>query len=190
MNRRTSLKYLFGAGLAGSAIGAIYKFSVWETPDMEYLSGKQATVAELAELIIPRTDTPGAKDAGVDEFIIRMITEGSDKKTQRNFIEGLKGLEQYALNYYEYEFLNCNYKTRCQILRYYETSSGFSSTILNKINNKIFGKPFFTKLKELTVEGYCTSEIGAMQGLAFDYVPGAYFACTPLQINQKSWATK
>ena len=103
----------------------MYKFSAWETPDIEYLAGKQATIAELAELIIPRTDTPGAKDAGVDEFIIRMITEGSDKKTQRNFIAGLKGLEQYALNYYEYEFLNCNYKTRCQILGYYETSSGF-----------------------------------------------------------------
>ncbi|KEQ28841.1 gluconate 2-dehydrogenase subunit 3 family protein [Pedobacter antarcticus] len=190
MNRRTSLKYLLGAGLSGSAIVAVYKFTGWESPDIEYLAGKQPTIAELAEMIIPRTDTPGAKDARVDQFIIRMITEGSDKKTQRNFIKGLKQLEQYALNYYENEFINCSYKSRYQILSYYEKSSGYSSAILNKISNRLLGKPFFIKLKELTVEGYCTSEVGAMQGLAFDYVPGDYLACTPLQLNQKSWATK
>jgi hypothetical protein len=49
--------------------------------------------------------------------------------------------------------------------------------------------PFFALLKELTVLGYCTSELGATQGLAYLAVPGEYRGCVGLRPGQKSWAT-
>lgn len=189
MNRRTSLKYLFVASLLGAASATVYKLTGLGT-DLTLTQSKKDIIAELAELIIPKTDTPGAKDAKVDLFIIDMILTGSDRKTQYNFINGLDELDNYALNYYQHKFLSCDTAAKLNIMKYFEKSAGYSSVLFTKISNRLFGKSFFTILKELTVEGYCTSQAGAVQGLDYDYIPGAYIACLPLKPNQKSWATK
>ncbi|MGY0037942.1 gluconate 2-dehydrogenase subunit 3 family protein [Pedobacter sp. NJ-S-72] len=55
---------------------------------------------------------------------------------------------------------------------------------------KFLGIPFFIILKQLTVEGYCTSQTGATKGLAYDYIPRTFASCIPLTKNQRSWATK
>jgi len=62
--------------------------------------------------------------------------------------------------------------------------------ILGKAQNRFLGKSFFTTLKEYTVEGYCTSEMGATRGLAYIHIPGKYLGCIPMQPGQKVWATK
>ena len=51
-------------------------------------------------------------------------------------------------------------------------------------------KDAFAMLKELTVLGYFSSEIGATQALAYDKVPGGYWGCLDLKPGQKGWATR
>jgi len=48
----------------------------------------------------------------------------------------------------------------------------------------------FKLLKDLTLLGYFTSEIGCTRALAYEAVPGRYRGCIPLQPGQKAWATR
>jgi hypothetical protein len=65
-----------------------------------------------------------------------------------------------------------------------------SNSLFTKINNKIRGRSFFNILKSLTVEGYCSSELGATKLLSYVAVPINYKAITTIKPNQKAWATR
>jgi hypothetical protein len=191
MDRRTTIKGLIVFVSVGLSSFSFYKWTAFNSAaDVSLLDQKKAILAELAEVIIPRTDTPGAKDAKVEDFIIGMVKYCTEFRSQHNFLNGLADLEQYVLKNYRSNFEACTAKEKIAILTYYEGKTVYKSNFLNKVNNKFFGVPFFVKLKQLTVEGYCTSRIGAEQGLAYDYIPGTYEACIPLTKNQRSWATK
>lgn len=191
MNRRTYLKGILALGTLSAGSFFVFKwFDLHQPVNSEKWGGKRAVIAELAETIIPVTDTPGAKDAAVQDYIINVMINCTPVIQQKKFLSGIQDLEDYTLNNYDKTVLKCSIDEKLEILNHFEAHSGYSIKILNRINNKIFGKPFYFKLKDLTVEGYCLSQAGATQGLAYDYIPGNYTACIPLGRNQKSWATK
>lgn len=191
MDRRTTIKGLIAIFTIGIPSFSIYKWTAFNSAaDVSNLPVKKALLAQLAEVIIPRTDTPGAKDAGVENFIIRMISDCTEPRTQHNFLSGLEEVDAYTVRAYHLVFIACSRNQQIAALTHFENKSVFKRNILNKINNKFFGVPFFVKLKQLTVEGYCTSKVGATMGLAYDYIPSTYLSCIPLNTNQKSWATK
>jgi len=191
MNRRTSLKSALGLCLLGISSFSAYKwYSLNKEVDIRLIISFKPLISELAEIIIPQTDTPGAKAAGVENFIVNVITNCTGKKEQNKFLAGLNDLEKYTMDTYNKTFFKCSVKEKTQILEYFENKDTYRIRILNKINNKFLGQSFFTKLKNLTIEGYCSSQKGATEGLAYDYIPVNYEACIPLKPNQKSWATK
>lgn len=191
MNRRTLIKGFAVFSSLGISSFSLYKwFSLSATPDHRSLHEMQGLIAELAEVILPRTDTPGAKDAMVEHFIVDMIASCTDIKTQNNFIYGLNELKAYTLNTYNTSFSECTIGEKIAILKHFEKKSVYHYNILNKIDRKLLGQPFFVKLKELTIEGYCISQVGATKGLEYDYIPHNFLACIPLTKNQRSWATK
>jgi hypothetical protein len=157
---------------------------------LNQLPQKKQLIAELAETIIPRTNTPGAKDCKVEDYITKMITENSDARAQRSFLIGLNEVEDYANSNYQQSFLKCNPAQRNDLLKHFESKATYSINILNRVRRKLLGSAFFYQLRDLTVEGYATSFIGATQGMVYDYIPGAYQACIPLQKDQLAWATK
>lgn len=191
MKRRKAIINIFLIATAG--ITSVIGYELFEskkTPNLKSLSDYKMLLAELAEVIIPATDTPGAKDAKVEEFILNFIFNCEDLREQNNFADGLKNIQEYSYRYYDLPFEKCSLKNKIEILHHFESKGVSSSKIFNKVRTKIFGKSFFSQLKELTVMGYCTSEIGATQGLVYDYIPVVYESCIPLLPNQKSWATK
>lgn len=191
MNRRSYLKSIFLLGTVSVTSFSIFKwFDLNKTVLPSQLTDKRKVIAELAELIIPATDTPGAKDAMVHDYIINVIINCNPVRQQRKFLSGIEELEGYALNRYGKDFLKCNSLEMHSVLDYSAKNASYPFEILNKINRKILGDSFYVKLRELTIEGYCLSEAGATKGLAYDYIPGTFEACIPLAPNQKSWATK
>ncbi len=146
-------------------------------------------IAELVDVIIPPTDTPGAKEAKVHDYIIDFMEACSSNKEFNTFFNGLNDVQEAAESDYNSTFENCTLSQKTAILKNLDTDSDPNS-LLTKIDNKIFGRSFFKILKALTIEGYCTSEIGATQMLAYDPAPGKYIAITELQPNQKAWATR
>lgn len=190
MNRQKAIQNLLLIAGLGASSATIFKLSLPEEINVNDLPQKKQLLAELAETIIPRTDTPGAKDAGVEDFIIKMIRNCTDQKTQHNFLRGLSGLEKYSADNYGKPFTSCKEAERTEILKHFESRSDYRINIINKINKKLLGTPFFTRLRDLTVEGYCTSMLGATKGMAYDYIPVTFQACVPITPNQKAWATK
>jgi hypothetical protein len=191
MNRR---KAIFSIFLVGSGAAAAYSGYKWyrmnHTPDIAFLDNNKALIADLAETIIPATTTPGAKAAKVHEFIIVMIKDCSDRKTQNSFIDGLKDVVDYTSSNYNKAFTQLTTQQQQEVIKYFQQKGKNYTGILGKVKNKFLSKSFFTILKEYTAIGYCTSKPGATQGLAYDFIPGKYVASFKMIAGQKAWATK
>ncbi|MDX2189764.1 MAG: gluconate 2-dehydrogenase subunit 3 family protein [Bacteroidota bacterium] len=127
---------------------------------------------EIAERIIPETDTPGAIAAKVPQFIFMTFKEVFDEKNQENFIAGINEIAELAKQKYGLPFLQCTESQQTEILLNIEKKSN----------------DFFKLLKDLTLTGYFTSKIGATQALNYVHIPGRYDGNTTLEKGQKAWA--
>jgi len=189
MDRRRAIRLIAGIGLMGVLLFWLYrKFGFGSKFDASELRRYKQTIDHLAETIIPETETPGAMRAQVGDFIIRMISDCSSPKVQYNFLRGVKQVEDHCQRKYGRHYAQCTADDRISVLERFERNAVSRFAILNKVNNKIFGTPFIVQLKALTVEGYCTSELGATKALAYDPIPVHYLGCMPLAPGQKTWA--
>ncbi|GGN02705.1 twin-arginine translocation pathway signal protein [Dyadobacter beijingensis] len=155
-----------------------------------FTADRKALVSEVAEIIIPKTDTPGAKDAKVGEFIEMMLKDCYEAKDQESFNKGLAELEKK-------DFLKATPEEQTKILKEMEASAKDEMTKAGEEKKKYTeagkeysdaGVPFFRLVKELTLLGYFTSEPGATQALEYVAVPGRYDGCIDLKPGQKNWA--
>ena len=192
MNRRYALKSILAYGLLSAGAVSLYEFArLNRSPDIDYIQNNKKLLAQLAEVIIPRTDTPGAKDAGVEEYIVHALIEIVPKKTFNNFVDGLKELEGIAKKRFGKAIIDCSMEQIESLLNDLNTELKMpGGELLRKIDRKLRGESFFDTLRELTIVGYCTSEVGATQGLAYDHIPVNFLPCIPWQNGQRSWATK
>lgn len=108
------------------------------------------TVTTLAELIIPRTDTPGARDAKVNEYIDLILNDGPVERRNR-FISGLNWLDGLALRQHAAPFQRLNAAQQIAMLK---SLDGSRDEALRP------GAEFFRQIKQLTVQGYYTSRAG------------------------------
>jgi hypothetical protein len=187
MNRRDAVKRmsaLAGGTLSTPIIAAILNgCAPAEKPDWlpELLSPEQdKLVIEVSELIIPKTDTPGAKDVNVNRFIDLVLKDCYTSEESANFIAGLDALNKKANDTYGNNFVECSKEEQVALLKQadeeaYADSSG--------------NRPFFREMKQLAVVGYFTSEAGATQALNYVPVPGGYQGCIPYVEGEKAWAT-
>jgi Gluconate 2-dehydrogenase subunit 3 len=190
MNRRKAISRILLAGAGITLASGGYKwYEINKTPDINFLTANSDLVASLAETIIPSTDTPGAREAGVHSFIIKMIKDCTDRKSQNNFITGLKEIQAHCVIKYGKPYQSCSPRQQETALKYFEKKGKPYAGIIGKAQTRYLGKSFFTTLKEYTVEGFCTSREGATKALVYDYVPGNYHGCIPLKPGQKAWAT-
>lgn len=190
MDRRKFISSLLILG--GGAVATYYghKFiKSTDAPDLAYLESHQDVIADLSEVIIPATDTPGAKEARVDEYIIQMIKNSNDIKLKNNFIDGIKDVEIFSFSEYKLPFIKLNKEQKIAVVSYFQKEGKNFEGNLGKLKNKVFGKSFFLILKEYTCIGYCTSMLGVTKGLAYEAIPNK-FMNTNYSPGQKSWATK
>lgn len=191
MDRRKYIKTVLSVlGISIASFPVIKYFYVSATFVEKDLWVKKPIIAELADMIIPLTDSIGAKAAMVEDYIVIVLLNCHSKRQQQRFLSGIKDLEDYAKTILGRDFLKCTETEKVKVLQYFADKGSSSSVFLNKLEDKLFGQRFFLKLRTLTVEGYCQSMLGATQGLAYEAVPGVYVSCTSLDTFQKSWATK
>ncbi len=176
----TMIAFLDGCKTKEAATGVDFVFQ----PDQRNL------VSEVAEVIIPKTDTPGAKDAKVGEFVEKMLKDCYYEKDQKSFITGLNKLA-------DKDFMKATPEEQIALLTAAEQESMDELKRIGEERTKVLatgklfeepGVPFFRLMKELTLLGYFTSEPGATQALEYVAVPGRYDGCIDLEPNQKAWA--
>jgi gluconate 2-dehydrogenase gamma chain len=193
MDRREALRktaLLMGAAVSASALTGILQ-GCKATPELTYtpqfFTDDQARIImEVAEIIIPKTDTPGAKDVGVPGFIDIMLKDCYKKEDQDRFIDGLTTFDEEAKKAYGDSFIYCKPEQQVELV------TKIHSAALAETKEKEDAKrPFILMAKELTLLGFFTSEPGATQVLQYVAVPGSYKGCIPLAEagNGKTWAT-
>lgn len=152
-----------------------------------------ATVAEMAEIILPKTSTPGAKDAGVPGFIDSMLKEVYKAEEQEKFLAGLNAFNDDAVKSYGEQFVDLDPEQQLAHFKKHHdealatAGAGGSTGWWNA--GKGGDKPFVLKVKELTLLGFFTSQPGATEVLQYKQVPGPYHGCVPLKEVGKAWAT-
>jgi hypothetical protein len=136
---------------------------------------QRETVGIIAELIIPETDTPGARAARVPEFIDFMLAETAEAEDRQRFLSGLNGVNDRSRSLFAKDFAACDKTQQIQIL----TALDSEVARLRDVNGEV-GKHFFYNMKRLTVVGYYTSEVGATAEQHYQVIPGRYEPCYPL----------
>lgn len=130
------------------------------------------TVATIAELIIPATDTPGARAALVNQFIDLIVAEWYTEEERSRFLNGLAGIDARSRSSFGPDFTNLTATQQVALL------SGLDAEVaaLREASAEP-EKHFFQQMKWLTVYGYYTSDIGVNQELKYQMIPGRYDPC-------------
>jgi len=139
-------------------------------------------VGELAELIIPETDTPGALSAGVDRHIDDVLTEIFSSEQRRQFFVGMEDFSNRARVEYGADLIELHPEQQREFLvaLEHEAFQGIRDSEPNAAS-------FYRQVKELTVTGYYTSEFGATMELhVMPY--GSYRPIVPFEEIGKTWA--
>lgn len=188
MDRRKAIGSIAIFGLAAGTVRGWRFVSLRNPVPLQELDTHAALIAGLAETIIPATDSPGAIDAGVPAFIVKMVREGTDRRSQGNFVAGLEQTVALCDARFGRPFTACSPTERAAVLRYWQEARPVG--LRGRLRQRWFGRSFYDLLRAYTVIGYCTSELGARHALAYDFIPGPGFeGCLPLRPGQRAWAT-
>jgi hypothetical protein len=187
MNRREAIKQVT-AMLGGAAlIGGSDLFTAVERVHARLAASRAqvgtftaqdiAFLDEVAETILPETTTPGAKAAHVGAFMALMVTDTYDERNQGIFRDGMRTLDQAS-------FMAA---TPAQRLARIEQLDREQKAYMDARER---GAPahYFRLMKELTLLGYFTSEIGCTQAMRYAETPGGFEPCVPYRPGETAWA--
>lgn len=189
MDRREALQLaamLLGGALSASCTRALQGgVTSSRGPSVRVLDAAElAAVAQAAERIMPRTDTPGAIDAGVPDFIHRVIADWYSEEERTIFVDGLRALDRDARARFGVAFADASEDRQTALLAALEAAGPPQSSVPA---GGAGTAPFFAKLKELTVLGYYTSEVGANAELVYRPVPGEYRGDALFHEHGRQW---
>ena len=176
IDRRAALKQIAVGGaviatvpmLEGAALAALHDHGHAAAPvavaaepwkPLFFNAHQNETVVVLSELIIPATDTPGAKAAQVNEFIDLMLSE-EDDANKRAFLRGLAWVDRKANELFGANFKDATAEQQNALL--VTLSSGKNTALEDQV-----GTEFFNTMKTYTINGYYTSEIGLIKELGY-----------------------
>jgi len=171
LDRRALMRHailLAGGGIAAaSSAGALAKAT--KKTARFFSPAQMAVLGETMDIIIPRTDTPGAKDAGVPEYFDGLMRDWANAEHQAQFkalADELGGLGLMKLAP----------AARIQAVRTFDAA---------KLDA---GDPVYFKFKELVLTLYYLSEAGATKELRYELIPGKWEPSTEMSDDTRAWA--
>ena len=133
------------------------------------LSSEQfGRLEQVADVMIPATDTPGAIAAGVPAFLRRLLTDWASDRTRADVLGVLESIERQAWSKFGAAFVELPAPRRTEVVRIVDAESIAARDAA------------YSRFKYLVLVGYYQSEIGATQELRYELVPGAWRSCLPL----------
>lgn len=152
---------------------------------------------EIAEVIIPRTDTPGAKDANVGEMALVIASDCYSEAERNALIKGFKSIDRQCRTRFKTPFLLLNKEQ----MKLFVTSLDDEAKAYNQKKNIYYlgSTPngdnaenvphHFTLIKQLTIFSFFTSKVGATKALRFEALPGKYNGNLDYKKGDRAWAT-
>ncbi len=186
MNRREALSRV-ALIMGGTVLGAEAFLSGCTTgaTGLKFSQDDISFLNEIAETILPATDTPGAKEAKVGEFMTVIVKDCYEAKDQTAFMAGMKKLNEASTKANGKTFMQVTAEQRHSLL----VDLDKEASAFQKTKKPDETKHYFTMLKELTLWGFFSSEVGATKALRYIAVPGKYEGTVPYKKGDKAWAT-
>jgi hypothetical protein len=204
MERRELLKMIAvltgGAVIGGEMFLTGCKGSA--SADTGFTAETIAMLDEVGETIIPTTDTPGAKATKIGEFMKTIVTDCYNPAQQKVLAEGLGGFNEACKKLNGKNFIESSAEQRKAFLvslekeaKEYNTKRDESDKAAKEkaqaaMDPNFVESPshYYTMIKQLTLWGYFSSEIGMKQALRFLPIPGKYDGAYPYKKGDKAWA--
>ncbi|MGB7845063.1 MAG: gluconate 2-dehydrogenase subunit 3 family protein [Candidatus Acidiferrum sp.] len=202
MDRRDALKLLaLGSALPAMPVELLSAFreiheGLVAAPALKVLSPHQdSTVTTMAELIIPATDTPGAKAARVNEFIDRILADWYSEEDRTHFLAGLANVDARTQSLFQRDFADASPAQQSDILRSLGEEMSEAAAALAAAPRGYRGSSpepehnFYFMFRQLTLTGYFTSEAGFTLQLHEEIVPGRFDGCVPFTPSTETKGT-
>ena len=187
MNRREALQrvaLLVGGAISAPVLHAVLSgFQSTRDGALQTLNAEQDKVVTLiCDMIIPATDTPGAQAVQVNRFIDLLLSEWFKPEDRDRFLAGFAQLDERCRQACGKNFMDAEQKEKMELLLVLDREAiaarraGAKETL------------FFGMLKEMTLAGYYTSQVGMTQELHYDPAPGYFDGCIPFSQIGRPWA--
>ncbi len=189
MNRREVISRI-SLLLGGTVVGANVFINSGCSPSDKQVNTlfKQSDIAlfdEISETILPATSSPGAKAAKVGEFMSMMVLDCYDETDQKIFTTGVLTLQDAFNKQYNTSFIKGTVDQRTAFLNALDKEQKNYQATKKKDDRS----HYFRMMKELTLLGFFTSEVGATKALRYVEVPGRFDGSAPYKKGDKAWAT-
>ena len=190
--QRRELFRLLGAGAVLPAMTPeIFAILRQSQPGTDYKlrtldAHQNATVVAMIDLIIPETDTPGAKGARVNEFIDLILTDWAIPEERKDFLDGLAGIDKQSNELFGKNFVDASAQQKETQLRAIDDVLMANrqrpvrhGNTVPDVDAQLKG-PFWVVFKNITLHGYYTSQVAFEKELKLEIIPGAQHGCAPV----------
>ena len=196
MQRRRAIQVL--GGVAGAPLvmpsGALAELLAWggrvrasippngrpdsaaaTTPATTLTPERARAMEALADIIIPETDTPGAAEAGVTEFVTALVDGWLEDDDRDRFLAGLDTVDPAARERFGADFADCTEAQRTQLVGEFDAEL----TRMREDPDARASRYFFHDVKRFTITAYFTSEAG-LDALGYRISFRTFEGCAPL----------
>jgi hypothetical protein len=175
MDRRSALKYIGVASavafLLPSCISDPKKVSI-ALNNLKITGEEEDMLAEFASVLIPKTDTPGAKEVGAHHFLLVMVDDCLSTEEQEKFLRGMRGFNE------EVKKLTGGSIVKGTAA---ERAAAMAKTHEGKDSLPEDVKVFYRISRNYIIQGYASSQHFLTEVKPYKHVPGPIFrGCAPL----------
>lgn len=192
MNRRDAIArvgLMLGVTVVGAEAfltGCSPKRSETATSWLDFTPDRIAFLDEVGETILPKTSASGgAKDAKIGEFMKAIVTDCYEEADQHAFMDGFAKIDAASNQKYNKDFMKLDDKQKLELL------SGIDQEAKDYSKTRKEGDPqshYFGLMKQLTLWGYFTSEVGSKEALRYNPLPGKYQGCIDYKKGDRAWS--
>jgi len=211
MDRRELLK-LIALATGTAFVGGEFFLSGCKNPEAgpstEFSQDDVAFLDEVGETILPKTNTPGAKDAKIGAFMTVMVNDCYPAADQKAFHAGIQQLNDECKKMHDVAFMKATPEQRKSLLIKLDNDAkehakkkkpDFDADQVKKEKeehekgNSGFEKEkwtahYFSMMKQLTISGYYTSQEGRTGALRYTPIPGKYDGNLDYKKGDKAFA--
>lgn len=201
MDRRDLLKMIMAttgvAMVGGEAFGYELKSPV-PLSDTIFTHDDVILFNEVAEVILPRTSTPGAKDANVGLMALILANDCYTTRERDTLVKGLQSLNAQSQKSYGSPYLLLSAQQKAEFVtqldidakEYNHKQNIYYLSVTPYDSNSSDDKPlahYFTLIKQLTLFSFFTSKVGATKVLRYEAVPGKYNGELEYKKGDRAW---
>jgi hypothetical protein len=186
MSRRDAvwrIALLMGGAMVGSEAILSGQTVADKGPSSGFSDADRALLDEIGETIVPATDIPGAKAAGIGAFMTMMVTDCYNDRQHAAFAEGLRNINDASRSRFGTPFMDSTPAQRTELCNALDAEQ----REFEKTRTKDYPAHYFRMMKELSVLGYFSSQIGCTQAVKYVEVPGAYHGDYPYKKGDRAW---